>query len=282
MITYKKGDLLKSNCDIICHQVNLQGLFGGGLAYQIYCKYPKVETNLLKALNKDYAKIVYKHRYDIQFADFKNNKPQYIANIFSQDEYFNTNYEWLDEALTNMFKHIKKIDSCLNLKNLEGQTWWVKRNAINAPRFREGDVIEAVDNEYPITSKENKWKGIVEKGYRWCGVYNVKAVTTEDNSGHIGDSYLLEDTHFEKVNVMKVEEKKKRKPRAEIKKKKKIKVFSIDKFCEEESECAENFDENTWQFACDMCVVENNKCLGVDGFTYKIEDCWTVEIEEDE
>ena len=116
MITYKNGNLLDSNCDIICHQVNLQGLFGGGLAYQIYCKYPKVETNLLKALNKDYVKIVYKHRYDIQFADFKNNKPQYIANIFSQDEYFNTNYEWLDEALTNMFKHIKKIDSCLNLK----------------------------------------------------------------------------------------------------------------------------------------------------------------------
>lgn len=35
MITHHNGDLLKSGCDIICHQVNLQGIMGGGLAKQI-------------------------------------------------------------------------------------------------------------------------------------------------------------------------------------------------------------------------------------------------------
>ena len=43
MISYHEGDLLKSNCDVICHQVNLQGVMGGGLALQIARKFPQVE-----------------------------------------------------------------------------------------------------------------------------------------------------------------------------------------------------------------------------------------------
>ncbi len=121
MITYKNGDLLESKCDIICHQVNLQGVFGGGLAYQIYCKFPNVEKNLQKALNKDYGQVVYKNRFDLQFCGLRSGlqddkKPQYIANIFSQDEYFNTKYDWLDIALTNLIKHIEKIEGVLSIK----------------------------------------------------------------------------------------------------------------------------------------------------------------------
>ena len=45
MISYHNGDLLKSGCDIICHQVNLQGVMGGGIARQIANKYPDVEKS---------------------------------------------------------------------------------------------------------------------------------------------------------------------------------------------------------------------------------------------
>ena len=37
-----KGDLLKADADVICHQVNLQGVMGGGLALSIAMKYPNV------------------------------------------------------------------------------------------------------------------------------------------------------------------------------------------------------------------------------------------------
>lgn len=41
MITYHEGDLLKSRCDIICHQVNCLGVMGAGIAKQIKEQYPE-------------------------------------------------------------------------------------------------------------------------------------------------------------------------------------------------------------------------------------------------
>lgn len=32
MIKFFNGDLLRSNCQLICHQVSLQGTMGGGVA----------------------------------------------------------------------------------------------------------------------------------------------------------------------------------------------------------------------------------------------------------
>lgn len=51
MIKIVKGDLLESDMDIICHQVNCLGIMGGGLALQIRDKYPEVYD-------------AYKHRCD--------------------------------------------------------------------------------------------------------------------------------------------------------------------------------------------------------------------------
>lgn len=120
MITYKNGDLLKSNCDIICHQVNLSGIFGGGIAYQIYEKFPIVEKNLQKQLSRNYNKTVNVKRYDLQFCEFDYNeiKPKYIANIFSQDIDYNTQYEWLDIAITNLLKHLDGAYKTLCLKTI--------------------------------------------------------------------------------------------------------------------------------------------------------------------
>lgn len=42
MITYLKGDLLESNVDYICHQVNCRGRMGSGIAKQIRNKFPEV------------------------------------------------------------------------------------------------------------------------------------------------------------------------------------------------------------------------------------------------
>lgn len=43
MVTIKNGDILESTENIICHQVNVDGIMGGGLARQIASCYPDVE-----------------------------------------------------------------------------------------------------------------------------------------------------------------------------------------------------------------------------------------------
>lgn len=40
-----KGNLLESDCDIICHQTNTLGIMGGGIALQIKNKYPLLYNN---------------------------------------------------------------------------------------------------------------------------------------------------------------------------------------------------------------------------------------------
>ena len=41
MVTYLKGDLLDSNCDYICHQVNCRGRMNSGIAKQIRKRFPE-------------------------------------------------------------------------------------------------------------------------------------------------------------------------------------------------------------------------------------------------
>lgn len=102
MIKELKGNLLDSNCDVICHQVNLQGVMGGGLALQIATKYPHCE--------KEYKEYCKKYNGDLLgrvcFYEIKDFK--YIANCFSQNEDFTTNYKWLEYCVNMIYEFAKK------------------------------------------------------------------------------------------------------------------------------------------------------------------------------
>ena len=52
MIKFFNGDLLKSGCDIICHQVNEYGVMGAGIAKQIKEKYPKAFADYTNAIRE--------------------------------------------------------------------------------------------------------------------------------------------------------------------------------------------------------------------------------------
>lgn len=93
MITYKKGNLLDSNCDIICHQVNCQGVMGAGIAKQLRDRYSGLYDS-------------YKCLVDIEGKEnclgevffFQSASGRIIANMFSQFHYLprnvvNTDYE---------------------------------------------------------------------------------------------------------------------------------------------------------------------------------------------
>ena len=47
MVNYIKGNLLDSQCDYICHQVNCQGVMGSGIARQIRERFPIVHQAYL-------------------------------------------------------------------------------------------------------------------------------------------------------------------------------------------------------------------------------------------
>ena len=85
---YIKGDLLNSDADIICHQVNLQGYMGGGLALSIAKRFPSVE--------KEYRNYESKRLGEVCFT---KTDTFVIANCFSQTEDFHTDYSALRKCL---------------------------------------------------------------------------------------------------------------------------------------------------------------------------------------
>lgn len=101
-----KGDLLKSNVDIIVHQVNCQGKMGSGLAKQIRDRFPEVY--------KDYVNFC-RQKYDGKLLgealfcfDFFSNKT--IVNLFAQDKYGYDKKRYTDyEAMYSCLETFSKI-----------------------------------------------------------------------------------------------------------------------------------------------------------------------------
>lgn len=75
MIKFFNGDLLKSGCDIICHQVNEYGFMGAGIAKQIKEKYPKAFADYTKAITGENLPLI---------ALSKQPDGIVVANMFTQ------------------------------------------------------------------------------------------------------------------------------------------------------------------------------------------------------
>lgn len=114
MIWNLKGNLLESDVDIICHQVNCQGVMGAGLAKQIKEKYPRVYADykwLCESVPPEEL------LGDVQVVRCGGKK--YVANIFGQLSYgrdrVHTDYQALESALQLLFKFIREDDSLKDL-----------------------------------------------------------------------------------------------------------------------------------------------------------------------
>lgn len=91
----KEGDCLSTMTDILLHQVNLDGIMGGGIALQIATKYPSVEREYTKYNNKVLGEVL-----------FTKVDNYVIGNCFSQDKNFNTDYEALKKCLEKVKKYM--------------------------------------------------------------------------------------------------------------------------------------------------------------------------------
>jgi O-acetyl-ADP-ribose deacetylase (regulator of RNase III) len=89
MVKYVKGNLLDSDCDYICHQVNCQGRMASGIAKQIRERWPIVYK-------------VYKNRYDyhtsigvtsedmlgnVDLIPIDDAGTRFVFNMYSQADY---------------------------------------------------------------------------------------------------------------------------------------------------------------------------------------------------
>ena len=86
-VVVKEGNVFDSDADIICHQVNCQGVMGSGVAKEIRERYPYVFKEYKMACNiaKDYpAKLL--GEAQILGVD-ENDKTRWIVNCFGQEKY---------------------------------------------------------------------------------------------------------------------------------------------------------------------------------------------------
>ena len=104
----KKGDILNCTENILAHQCNLTGSFGGGLALQIKNKFPGMEEKLQKYVRLwtsistsplgNYANLK---------VDKFNSESLRISNCFTQNEDYTTNYGALEIVFNNLLKECK-------------------------------------------------------------------------------------------------------------------------------------------------------------------------------
>ena len=102
MIHYVKGDITKSNCDIICHQVNCQGAMNSGVAKAIREKWPEVYEyyKVWCDREEDKANLL----GEAQGILIEDNPNRYVGNLYAQYNYgYNgeryTNYEAFYNAI---------------------------------------------------------------------------------------------------------------------------------------------------------------------------------------
>lgn len=106
MIKVKQGNILDCTENIIIHQVNVQGVMGGGVARQLANRYIDLEneySNFCKYYDNDYNKLKGKV-FKIMV------KGKFIMNMFSQKENFDTDYEMIKVALEEIKDYAKSFN----------------------------------------------------------------------------------------------------------------------------------------------------------------------------
>ena len=141
MITIKQENILNCDEDIIVHQVNTQGIMGGGVAKQL--------ANQYKGLEKNYSEYCRRHnnRYIDLSADIyyyqANNK--IIANMFSQKENFDTDYLNMEIALEYLKAFAQKNNLSIAIP------YGIGCGIANGDWNKVYKIIEEVFSDYDVT-----------------------------------------------------------------------------------------------------------------------------------
>lgn len=121
MIIHKKCDIFESGADIICHQVNCQGVMGSGVAKQVKEKYPPVYRAYVEwCENYEATDLLGKSQFvplkPMWTANESNGELMGIVNIFGQLNYgYNgkcyTDYDALKHAFDSIHQFLNLFES---------------------------------------------------------------------------------------------------------------------------------------------------------------------------
>lgn len=100
MIKLLEGNILNSDCNIICQQVNCKGVMGRGLALEIANRYPELKRQYIEICHTNNRHLIGTVFY------YAVNSRQYIANLFTQNNYGTqgvyTDYKALEKAIIDI------------------------------------------------------------------------------------------------------------------------------------------------------------------------------------
>lgn len=147
-----KGDIFLSQAEIMCHQVNCQGVMGAGLAKQVRTKYP--------AVYELYKSVCVAHSADpdsllgwAMIVETNDSNSKFIANLFAQngfrkgpsDTQVYTDYNALARAVDEVVKMaeaygVKAVAVPLNMGcGLAGGDWNVVKDILKSS-FQDSPV----------------------------------------------------------------------------------------------------------------------------------------------
>jgi O-acetyl-ADP-ribose deacetylase (regulator of RNase III) len=112
MIKHIKCDIFESGADIICHQVNCQGVMGSGIAKQVRQRFPNVYEAYMETI--DYAR---SPKQLLGFAqpcsadlETKTGYDAIIMNLFAQETFGYDGKCYTDyDALRSCFEKVKDV-----------------------------------------------------------------------------------------------------------------------------------------------------------------------------
>ena len=106
MVKYVKGNLLDSNCDYICHQVNCQGVMGSGIAKQIRERWPEVYESYKKTYIEYMSYGAGWLLGQIDIVPLNDDSGRQVVNMFAQDKcgYDGNRYTSYDAFATALHK----------------------------------------------------------------------------------------------------------------------------------------------------------------------------------
>jgi O-acetyl-ADP-ribose deacetylase (regulator of RNase III) len=118
MVVYKECDIFDSGADVICHQVNCQGVMGSGLAKQVRERYPSVYKEYKSWCNiYKPEELLGKSQFvplvpisEVANGNYQQGDLMGIINVFGQLDYGYTGKCYTDyEALRHAFQNLRKF-----------------------------------------------------------------------------------------------------------------------------------------------------------------------------
>lgn len=104
MVTIREGDLLASDCEVICHQTNCQGVMGSGIAKAIRAAYPEAYQALRDRFCRGEAAVG-----EVDFVQtMRDGVPRCVVNCYGEYDYLPRGVVHTDyDGLRRCFKKIK-------------------------------------------------------------------------------------------------------------------------------------------------------------------------------